>query len=428
MGVVNITIRTPGLDAPIDGVLVSVYDSENVFVTSGLTDTVGEVQFALDGSVDGITYNIFLSKEGWSFPPQNHKVIVATDPPVPFLFEYPGELGTDHTLVAIIVKDDRGVLVNGVLVQVHDANGNFITSGITGTYELGVAEFLLSAAPSPGLEYRVYLSKAETQMVPSDIQRIMVISDYGPAWGEGAYGDGGYGGQGIAYPLNSFEFTCHQFVLPEATDPALCRITGFLNDVTLNPVPNLEIRFSALPGFDMQYMAGLMPPDLPITPGRIVVKEVITKADAKGYIDVQLQRGCNYDTHIYGFEHPVSIAQTIKVPDAAGVRLEDVIFPYITDVTYSPEGPLALQVGDTLSVEVAAMSSDGFPPDVPAMTFVDFQVDDSTIINLTFEDYKLHIIAMSTGTTFIRAVRRPNSYAPRFGGEPDLPQLDIGVT
>ena len=67
---VTVTIRTVDdqvVPVPVDGVLVSIFDSTGTtFLTSGVTGSItpgsGEVPFSLPGSVGGITYKALLYK------------------------------------------------------------------------------------------------------------------------------------------------------------------------------------------------------------------------------------------------------------------------------------------------------------------------------------------------------------------------------
>jgi len=60
-----------------------VFDSEGAYVTQGLTgdSAPGEVEFDLDGSLEGVEYQIRLSKARWSFPDGSTRTISVLDPP-----------------------------------------------------------------------------------------------------------------------------------------------------------------------------------------------------------------------------------------------------------------------------------------------------------------------------------------------------------
>lgn len=399
--------------SPIGGATLQVFTSSLTFVSQAVLDDDGQATISLGGSVGGTPYKILLSKFGWTFPPNNWFDIEVTDPPNPDnSFEFEGELGLSTQPVLIQINDDQVVpqAVEGVTVVIRDSLGNYVTRGVTDS-DGGYLTYL-QGSEDPGTQYTIYLHKDEVTFYPGSIQIILVRDEELIGMGDEGFGDGGFGVGPVEHPLNTFDVEAHVRSVPESSDPELCRLSGHLTDVGLSGVKDATIRFrpiidlldSKLGGFDR--WKGLR------VGSGVVVQEVVARADADGYVEVNLIRGGWYDVHLYGVEHPDLITQPVLVPDSPGYRLEDVLFPYIADVTLSPSS-LTMEVGESESVDVAAVSNIGSEV-VGATDFLTFSSSDEGVATVHMSGDGIAITAIGSGTATISVVRKGGTYVERF--------------
>jgi hypothetical protein len=413
MGIVSVSVQILSDDpipVPVDGVLVRVYDGSDVFVTEGLTGSpnpAGQVDFLLNGTTSpGTSYKLRLSKTNYSFPPNATKNISVTDPPAPSnVFTFTAHAGPTALVAKIVVKDEQVPTpqpVNGVKVRVYSALDAFITEGETGVSPDAAGEFSLAlqGSATPGTTYFIRLLKAGLTFPLGATQEIQVLDPVAP-------------------PLsNIFDITAHVVLLPESTNPDLCKLSGYLVDVSLRPLKNRPVEFRPISFYpDVPHNFTSHFPGHPTLVQRsALIAPVKALTDKEGYVEVELPRGGGYSVHIHGIENPVTITEHIIVPDQAGFKLEDVLFNYVKQVTYMPAGPINLNVGDTEEIEIDVRGSNEFRIELveDLSKLIEFSVADSAKASVKLTDKNLLTVeGLAAGSTTIEVARKPNTVAPR---------------
>ena len=415
MGLVNVKIQTlDGVSAPIDGVIVRIFDALDVFITEATT-LVGEVNIMLNGDVPGVPYNVRLFKAGVSFPPDALFSILVHDPVAPPNdFQYVGYLGMTGVLVSLYALDDAPTpaVIANVRMDVFDVGDTFLAGGQTDV--VGLFDLVLPGSVSPGTEYIVRLRKDTVYFAQGATQKIKVIDPL-------AVGQ-----------TNDFDFIGHVATLPETTDPQMCRLSGYFVDASLRPLPNLEIMFLPFETYPNARASGIQYPSFPsVVRDRIIGAEVTVKTDKNGYVEVDLPRKSIFDLSIIGLEIPgLWCLSQLHVPDQAGMSLTNILFPYVTSVTYTPPSA-AVAVGDTVYVAVEiAMSNLQEIEANDIWAFLEFKTDDSTIAGMLWNGGtgQLEITGAGVGTTTITVVRKDGTVVPRLPAVPDLIVTPLTVT
>lgn len=417
MGNVTVTVRTVDDDAtpaPIDGVLVNVFNSVGAFLTSGTTGAVtpgsGEVEFILNGEVAGEDYTLVLSKDGVSFPPAPTKTISVTDPPNPNnTFQFTGHVGLVGQLVTVVVKDDAAVELEDVEIRFFDAADSYITSVTTDS--LGEASLVLDGAASPGLEYIIRIVPPEGYTAQNGTtQRILVIDPLGLS------------------ETNVFDVVFDRpSGVPEATDPRMCRLSGYFTDPALRPIRRLTLMFhprEVHPGYVVSgFPYGASPA---VVNGKITASELHILTDDDGYIEVDLPRGSIFDVFVPGLSAAdIRLLSQVYVPDTAGISAQDLFYPYVTKVTYSTD-TVNVAVDEEAEVDVELTTSN-LQPDVGVDGLLEFSSDDEDVATVAIVGGSLVVTGHQAGAALITASRVADSYAPRLPDIADLIELPSSI-
>jgi len=411
MGYVTSTFRVvddQATPAPIDGVLVQIFDSNDVYVTEGVTGAVtpGEVDFLLLGNTPAVDYIVRLSKDGFSFLPGPTSVASITDPPPPLNeFQFTGREGPTTQLVTFITKsnDPTPVLLEGSTIRVHDEADSFITELTTDAS--GFAELPLEGDPDPGRTYIVRVKNPgwTFELGPTSLVNVLDPIPVG------------------SLLTNEFTFLAEQPSIPESSDSDMCLLSGTFTDVSLRPLRDVTLRFIPTmvePDGDIGGFPGASNPSLVRRMQLIRESEVTTGPD--GYVEALLPRGGTFEVHLYGVETPgPKTVGTIMVPDAAGAKLEDVLFPYVSSVTYDPT-TVSFVTGDTVEVTIVVEGSNGRDLSECSGTFLEFASSDEDVFTVTQSANVLTLTAVGVGTGTVEVSRKPDTNAPRAPSTPDL--------
>jgi hypothetical protein len=171
-----------------------------------------------------------------------------------------------------------------------------------------------------------------------------------------------------------------------------------------------------------------------IVDGQIVASEVIIQADENGYVEFALPRGSMFDFSIHGLETPgPEPLSEVTIPDAAGVEIMDLLFPYVKSVTYGVSS-VTIAAGEEYEVTVTVVSSGAIDVEATDLTtFLEFTSadEDVAIVEVTDEG-KILVRGVSAGATTLGVSRVAGTYAPRRPAVPDLEldpdPFDITVT
>jgi hypothetical protein len=268
--------------------------------------------------------------------------------------------------VDVYIEDTKGDPVQGVLVKIYDPTGTtFYTQAISD--ENGAASFLLET-----LSYTMRFYKFHTGFTQPQHFDVLPLPE-----------------------RNVFDVLAELFELPIATDPRLCRCSGFFRDVTGAPKQWL----------DMHIVAEFQPILLDDT--AVVTEEKHIRTDENGYVQVDLIRGANYYVNLEAMGS-ANLRRLCQVPDAASANLPDMLFPRVDRIVFSPD-PINVPVGGTLDVVPTVYDSAGRPLIGTASADVRWTMEDSTIASVGVMTDKLVLRGNLAGSTHILATRVDNS-------------------
>lgn len=282
--------------------------------------------------------------------------------------------------VDVLVQDDEVTPnpVDGVNVLVYDATGTTLqTSGITGTPTAGHVEFSLNgeAAPNPVVYQLRFAINGGTIVSPQQIEV------YSPA-------------SGSPTGTNNFEITASLFTLPVATDPRLCRCSGYVRGPDGRPRPGVNIQF--IPCFNPLVVDGI----------GVYSERVETRTDEAGYVVVDLYRDGYYMATVESHEN---IQRQVLVPDRSSVNINNLLFPVVSAVTFSPVGPWNLTVGGELEITPTVTASDFRTLEGSGAEDVLYAVDDSSIATVDVASDKIVVRGVAAGSTTLTVTRSDTS-------------------
>jgi hypothetical protein len=420
MGAVTATFRVvsdEATPAPVDGVAVRVFSLADAFVTEGVTGAAtpgsGEVNLTLDGDVGGTGYIVRLGKDGWSFALPEAPIVVYDPPGAPpddNVFQSIAHEGLVGQLVTLTTIDPYAVPIEEVRIRLYDENDIFITevdSGPTGEVAL-----VLQGDPSPGKDYYARLLKDGWIAEEGPTQVVKVLDPVVP-------------------PLtNTFDFTFRQPQLDESQDPKMCMLTGYFVDASGRGLKGVGIRFRPRLSEPECKLGGLPFPSTPtLLSGKAIIAESHFVTDSNGRVQLELPRGGLFDVLVNGLETPGNqILELVTVPDAPVACLEDILWPYVTGVTYAPTS-VSLLVDEEVDVEVSVEASNGYSMDGGDYgAFLEFSLSDDTVAEMTVVDGTIKLRGLQAGSTSVQVARVDGSLAPRLPSANPLNVTPLTVT
>lgn len=312
--------------------------------------------------------------------------------------------------VRVYAVDENDDPLEGVLVQAFDATDVFVTQNTTALVGLEAYAELMLDGDDPALAYTIRLSKTGVSfdgLLGDDSKTPQAIEVYSPP-------------ASSPTGTNYFQVQGQTHSLPTATDPRLCRCSGYFVDMSGRPLKNLDVHF-------IPFCYNEDQPDLNplVVDGRGVMGDkIITRTDADGYLEIDLYRNAEVSALVQGFAHS---RRVVRVPDASSVSLLDLLFPVVSEVTFGTN-PLALTEGNYSDVALTIKSSDGQTLD-PLDGDVTFTSSDVSVVTVQLQDDgTLRVMGAGTGSTTIVAERSDTSIVTF----PDQPvtytPLDVTVT
>jgi len=280
--------------------------------------------------------------------------------------------------VSILVQDDQVVPapVDGVTVLVYDELGTtLITSALTGTVTPGTVDFSLNGDVLPIAYQLRFFINGGAIVSP---QQIEVYSP--PA--------------GSSTGMNNFVITASLFTLPVATDPRLCRASGYVRGP--NGLPRKGIDIHWIPCFNPLVVDGI----------GILGERVATRTDKNGYIQIDLYRDGFYQASVESHEN---VQRKVLVPDRSSININNLLFPIVTSVSYSPAAPFSVAAGAELEVTATVTASDFRVLAGAGDGDVLYSTDDPSIAGVAIRGDKVYVQGSSPGTTTLRVSRLDES-------------------
>jgi hypothetical protein len=308
-------------------------------------------------------------------------------------------------IVRVYTVDQNNDPLEGVLVKFYDSVDAFVTQDISALVGAeAYAEVLLDGDDPVPIDYTIRMGKtgvAFDGMLGDDSKSPQAISVYSPP--------------GAAPPTsNGFTVQGQTFVRPVATDPRLCRCSGFFRDLSGRPLANFDIHF-----IGTCFNEGQDPYAPLIVDGNAAMQggRVIGRTDSNGYFEMDLYRTGEYSALLQGQE---TMLRKVKVPDVSSANLVHLLFPVVTSIVFSSD-PLALTVDNYVDVDVTITATDGQVLDITDgdLTFTSL---DTNVATVQVVDGKLRVFGVAAGATTITAERadtsivslpdEPQTYAP----------------
>ena len=207
----------------------------------------------------------------------------------------------------------------------------------------------------------------------------------------------------VAPGSNDFDVVGEPSTLPIATDPRLCRCSGFFRDLDGSPKRSLDI-----------HIIGNFNPIL-LDEAAIISEERHFRTDDNGYGQIDLIRGAEYTANVESINGRWQ--RCIRVPDLASCNLPDLLLPIVERVILDPPGPYSLSVGQTLLVTPQVFDSAGVQLTGAAVADVQWKSSDGTILLVAPASTTITLRGNATGTAQLLATRKNISIIKI----PDLP-------
>lgn len=219
-------------------------------------------------------------------------------------------------------------------------------------------------------------------------------------------------GAGGAAPDEPNEFVVYgeTLTLPIASDPRLCRASGYFRDITGAPQRYLDLLF-----------IGQFAPVL-LEGAAVVSERRAVRTDDGGFVSIDLIRCAIYTATVEGLEDSL---REVRVPDSPSVNLPDLLFPIVQSVSFDPPGPYSLAVGETLELTPTVVGSNKVPLTGVAYGDVVWSTADplvATVAPLT--ETTLELRGTGAGTTTLLATRLDKSVI----AIPEAPIVGSGVS
>ncbi len=197
---------------------------------------------------------------------------------------------------------------------------------------------------------------------------------------------------------------------PYLPEPDKCLVRAQFRKVDGTPYTKAPVVF------DMETTGAIYNKDLAL------FQTLETRTDEYGRVDVPLYRGACMRVRL---AHLDEETYSFKVPDKSVANLFDLVFAYITSISYYPSPPTALAVGEVVNIGFIPVRSDDLPV-TNDQDYVAFSSEDSTVLEVSAAGGVLTLRGVSPGTAEVRVVRTREPRIARFP-EP-LPLVVTTVT
>ncbi len=274
-----------------------------------------------------------------------------------------------YEAVNVFVQKSDTTAIAGVVVKAFNQAGTVVFDQQTTSAE-GVAAFLLES----GITYQLRFFKQQVSIPNPQYITVQVTP--------------------TEVANNDFNVTGQIIAPPTATDPRLCRLSGYFKRPNGAPAPNVDIHF--IVRFEPLLLDG----------AAMLTERVHTRTDKNGYAELDLVRFAKYDVTVQGFE---DLVRVIGVPDAPSANLPDVLFPVVASVSFDPIGPYTVATGQEIILVPTVLASSGLELDGTALEDVTWRSSNADVLALSATATTLILRGVAPGTAQITAERVNNS-------------------
>ena len=211
---------------------------------------------------------------------------------------------------------------------------------------------------------------------------------------------------------NVFDVQGSVIVPPEATDPRLCRASGYFRDINGGPKRYL----------DMHFISRFSP--ILLEDAGVVTERQAIRTDEDGYACIDLIRCAEYDATIQDMEEH---QRKIRVPDRASVNLPDLLLARVGYVLFEEDGPYTVAVGGELLLTPSLFATTHVPLE-PITLDAYWRSSDASILNVAIVGSQVRLRGVAAGAAQLLILRRDTTIIKI----PDTPivgqPVDITVT
>lgn len=250
--------------------------------------------------------------------------------------------------------------IESVLVRIYSADGSTLITESTTDVD-GHAGFLLESDP-----YQLRLFKFQ---VAFSQPQSLEVSDVEP---------------------NVFDVVGTIVTPPVASDPNLCRVSGYIRQLNGSVAPGIMI-----------YLENLQTPLL-LAGSPILPESMRFRSDRTGYVEFDLIRTAVYEATLVGQSDTV---RRITVPDTSSVALGALLFPVVSSISLSPSSP-TLASGGSLVVTPTVLLSNGNSLVGSGQRDVLWSSSDEDIFTVNVGETTLELVGRAAGTAELRATRK----------------------
>lgn len=280
--------------------------------------------------------------------------------------------------VEITVQDDQIVpaLVDDITVRVFDAAGAaLITEGATGSVIPGKVQFTLNGEDPPETyQLRFYLNGGS-------IRSPQYIQVYSPP------------SAAPAPATNNFIVTASMFTLPTATNPRLCRASGYIWGPDGRPKFGIDIAF--IPCFRPLVVDSI----------GVLGERVNAKTDKTGYIQIDLLRDGMYGVTLESHEN---VVREVMVPDRSSINIMHLLFPIVVAIDFGTVS-VGVPLNGAVTLTPTITASDFRELEGTAPEDVQYVVDNPAIASVVVNQNTIVINGLSAGSTNLRVSRKDSS-------------------
>lgn len=291
--------------------------------------------------------------------------------------------------VKIYAWDQNSDPLDGVLVRVFDATGTtFIAQNTTALVGAeAIAEFTLDG-DDPPIQYTIRLSKTGVGFdgaLGDQYKTPQLIDIYSPP-------------ANSPTGTNDFDVKGETFERPAATDPRLCRCSGFFKDGAGRPLPNLDLFFIN------QFRPAIVDGDA------VLGERLDARTDADGYLELDLYRGGIYEVYVQSVQAATAddggaFTRELHVPDQTSYNLICLLFPVVGEVSWTPT-TVSLAVGESLDLVPLVKGTDQRELSGTGHEDVDYEIADESVATISVETDKIVVTGQSAGTTELTVTRK----------------------
>lgn len=169
-----------------------------------------------------------------------------------------------------------------------------------------------------------------------------------------------------------------------ATDPALCRISGYLRGID----------GVALRGWGLT-VRNMYNPYGQVTNTLFLAERKTFRTNTDGLVEFDLVRGMSVDIELPNRLTDHVIHRT--VPDVAQIELVDFLFPYVVSIEFTSPDPESVAIGDSLVLTMTATMSDGTTIELDGAPLTMSSSNDSVLMH----DSGLNFLGVAAGSVTV---------------------------